>query len=366
MVRDVTPALLFGPDLNRNCAIDASEQALTAIENADNSTGLLNRGWSAYLTLDSAERNLRSDGRPKIDVNMDDLKELHKQLSEVFSKEQADFIVAYRQGGAYDGDDAGQPISGVTVDLSQQGRVRLNTVLDLIGVKTRIPRPGQGAPSGSGGASGDGGPGGEGSSGGGSSRGGGSTRESYGTVRQSDGESSGRGRGGDNDSSTIVIDAAFSEERSAMQSYLPLLMDNLAVNAQPSIPGRLNINQAPRQLLNGVPGLSATAVEQIIANRDVTLGLQGPEQLHETWILMDGIVELDDMKKLMALVTSGGSVYRAQVVGGFFAPGGPVDRLEFVVDATKTPPVVRRRWELRDLGPGYSMEVLGAEADDTP
>jgi DNA uptake protein ComE-like DNA-binding protein len=299
------------------------------------------------LTLDSAETNLRPDGRPKIDVNMDDLKELHKQLMEVFSKEQADFIVAFRQGGAYTGNENGQPVSGVTIDLTQQGRERLNTILDLIGVKTQVAKQGTGGQSG------------QSQNGGESSRDGGATRESSGSTTQSRQQSSGGGTGGGgggggDNSSRTVIEPAFPDDRSSMQSYLPLLMDNLAVNAEPTIPGRLNINQAPRQLLNGVPGLSATAVEQIIAGRDVTLGLQ------------HGIVELDDMKRLMALVTTGGSVYRAQVVGGFFSPDGPVDRLEVVIDATRTPPVVRRRWELRDLGPGYSMEVLGAEAEDVP
>jgi hypothetical protein len=112
-----------------------------------------------------------------------------------------------------------------------------------------------------------------------------------------------------------------------------------------------------------VPGLNSTAVDRIIGNRDVTLGQQRPEQAHETWLLTDGIVELDQMKKLMALVTTGGSVYRAQVVG-FYDAEGPADRFEVVIDATQTPPIVRRRWELRDLGPGYSREVLGVPAED--
>jgi hypothetical protein len=140
-------------------------------------------------------------------------------------------------------------------------------------------------------------------------------------------------------------------------------MDHLAVNASPTIPGRLNINQAPRSLLAGVPGLSPTAVDQIIANRDVTLGQQRPEQVHETWLLASQIVELEEMKKLMALVTTGGDVYRAQVVG-FFDAEGPADRLEVVIDATqKTSPIVRRRWELKELGPGYPAEVLGVPAN---
>jgi hypothetical protein len=161
------------------------------------------------------------------------------------------------------------------------------------------------------------------------------------------------------------VDAVFSDQGGAMQNYLTKLMDNLSVNPAPTIPGRININQAPRQLLAGIPGLTGTAVDQIIANRDVTLGQQRPEQVHETWLLMSQIVDLEEMKKLMPLVTAGGAVYRAQVVG-FFDEEGPADRLEVVIDGTQSPPIVRRRWELKELGPGYTREVLGVPVADVP
>ena len=106
----------------------------------------MNRGWAAYLTLDSAEANLRPDGTPKIDVNKDNLEELHKELKEVLGKEMANFIVAYRQGGAYDGDETGQSASAIQLDLKQPGRQKLTTILDLIGVKTRISRQPQSRP----------------------------------------------------------------------------------------------------------------------------------------------------------------------------------------------------------------------------
>jgi type II secretory pathway component PulK len=359
LVRGVTPALLFGADLNRNGAIDGNEKDLTAIDNVDNSMGYLNRGWAAYLTLDSAEANLRPDGTPKIDVNMDDLKKLHEQLMEVFDKQQADFIIAYRQGGAYTGSSNGQPITAVTVDLTQRGNERLTTILDLIGARTQIAKSTQNNQNGQsqGGQSQGGGSGSPPAQGGAASTG----QGGRGGAASSGG---GGGGGSSGNSSRTVIEAAFPNDPGAMQSYLPKLMDNLAVNAAPSIPGRLNINQAPRQLLAGIPNLSDTAVDQIISNRDVTLGQQRPEQAHETWLLTDGIVDLAAMKKLMSVVTTGGNVYRAQVVGGYFDAEGPANRIEVIIDATKSPPVVRRRWELRDLGPGYSPEVLGAQPQD--
>jgi type II secretory pathway component PulK len=361
LVREVTPALLFGADLNRNAAIEQSEEPLMEIDNVDNSTGLLNRGWAAYLTLESAEANLRPDGQPKIDVNMDDLQALHKQLVEVLDEEMANFIIAYRQGGPRDEDDqdstGGQSASEITLDFTQPGRQRLTTILDLIGVDTEIAR----TPAGGQGDQNQGG--GDGDDGDGGGRGGGEGRGDGEGRGNEDGEGRGGGEG-QNPNSRIGVKAAFLNERGAMQRYLPKLMDNLAVNAAPTIPGRININQAPRRLLSGVPGLTSTAVDQIIANRDITLGQQRPEQVHETWLLTDGIVELDEMKKLMALVTTGGNVYRAQVVG-FFDEEGPADRLEVLIDATQSPPVVRRRWELRELGPGYSREVLGVPVADT-
>ena len=41
---------------------------------------------------------------------------------------------------------------------------------------------------------------------------------------------------------------------------------------------------------------------------------------------MSGIVDLDTMKKLMPLVTAGGNVYRAQIVG-YFDEEGPAYRI---------------------------------------
>ena len=49
--------------------------------------------------------------------------------------------------------------------------------------------------------------------------------------------------------------------------YMPILMDNVAVNAQPTIPGRININQAPRAILVGIPGMEETIVDEILNQR---------------------------------------------------------------------------------------------------
>ena len=150
-----------------------------------------------------------------------------------------------------------------------------------------------------------------------------------------------------------------------MRDYLPKLFDNFAVNAAPSIPGRLNINQAPRVLLLGIPGLTSDVVEQILSNRLPEANGERPDQAYEIWPLTTGIVDLETMKKLMPLVTAGGNVYRAQIVG-YFDEEGPAYRIEAVVDASGTTPVVKRRRDLVEQGPGYTLDVLGTAVDDGP
>lgn len=328
LVRDVTPSLLFGADLNRNSLIEVNEEPYTAIPGVDNSTGSLNRGWVAYLTIDSAEKNTKPDGTQKIDINMQDLQELHKQALAVLTEAEANFIVAYRQGGPEEeGGNNGGPTGGsrtveaasLNIDFNLPGRERLNNLLDLVGVRTRV-------------------------------------------VDNNQQQGGQPGQGPQNQQAT-VCESPFKNEPGAMRTFIPKLFDNFAVNSSASIPGRININQAPRPLLIGIPGMDSMIVDQIIAMRLPVDDGQRPEQKYEVWPLMSGMVDLAQMKQLMPLVTAGGDVYRTQVIG-YFDEEGPAYRLEAVIDATQAIPVVKRRRDLVDQGPGYTLETLGVTVDE--
>lgn len=320
LVRDVTPELLYGFDRNFNYRIDPSEAQLYALDTVDNTTGSMNRGWAAYLTLRSGEKNLRADGTAKIDLNSDDLEALHEQLRAVLDEDQASFIIAYRQGGPYDEDDqesSGQDgeqqaspptaASSLEFDYEQGGSVPINSILDVLGTQTRVVEDGQ-------------------------------------TER-------------------TVVDIAFPDEPGAMGVYLPLLMENCTAGGQQVIPGRLNINQAPRVLLEGLSiamptALPPEAVEQILADRSFEPAVDQPQQKYETWLLTMGIVTLEEMKQLMPLVTAGGDIYRAQVVG-YYEAEGPYTRLEAIVDNTGTLPQVSAVRDLSPLGAGFTAAELG-------
>ena len=328
LVRGVVPELLFGADINRNGQIDSHEeparqrvQELLSLANSTSgdevlNTGSLDRGWSVYLTLHSQENNLNINGEPRIDINSDDLQTLHQDLSAVFDPAVANFIILYRQGYELvdepQTDGIPQPASSVEIDFLREPERRFTQVLDLIG-KRILYEPD--------------------------------------LV----------------DEEPIDILPAYPLDISLAET-LDRLMDNASTSSNPTIPGRLNVNQAPRLLLQGVPGLSDEMVDFIIQTRAIDpYQDQQNYYRHETWLLKQSGINfllggvpftLEDMKALQPFICGGGSVFRAQIIG-YFEGGTASARGEVVIDATTVTPRIRLWRDLSHLGRGYPLDVLG-------
>src|SRR4029078_12530635 len=114
------------------------------------------------------------------------------------------FILAYRLFGPYTGNEEGQSATDVELNLSQQPKGTFSQVLDLIGKQVQVSQNGQ----------------------------------------------------------NTVLQSPFRNEPLAMGTYLPQLMENCTANQGTSIPGRININQAPRELLMGIPGITEDIVNE--------------------------------------------------------------------------------------------------------
>jgi hypothetical protein len=309
LVNGVTPWLLFGCDANRNGRIDAGEPDASSIPGVDNSDGSMTQGWAAYLTLYSMEKNVKADGTPKIDLNGSDLQKLNDDLTEAVGEAAATFIIAYRQNGPDTSKAKATANATVAIDPKAKGTkpTKFKTILDLVGAKVSIK-----------------------------------TTKNKKTT-------------------TTTLASPFPDVPGATSTFLTPLMENCTINPSPIIPGRININQAPRVVLAGIPGMTSEMVDQIISQRVVNPKDADTSRRYETWLLDDGIVTLDQMKSLMPFVTGGGSVYRAQVIG-YFDEGGPAARLEVVIDATASPPRVVFWRDISHLGRGYPVEILGTEA----
>jgi hypothetical protein len=344
LIRDVSRHLLFGADADFNHQVDEVESQLASAGRGFGAAGD-QVPWASLLTVYSAERNTSYEGSPRIHLNERDLPKLHKQLKETFDASWADFIVAYRQFGPWEGppeetwpgsrsarrrglavgppraEDLRSAVSrrgerpGRSLDLSRPARFEIGSVLDLIGVKVRL-------------------------------------RETVAEVEEGEPRPARR--------PPYLLESPFEDDRLAMEDYLPKLVDAATVTSDKILRGRINVNGAPRAVLLGVPGLDRSAVDQIIAARGLRSGRDDAKRRHVTWLLTEGIVDREQMRALEPYLTTGGDVFRAQVVG-YFEDSGLSARAEVVVDGTASPPRQLYWKDLRLFGRGYSLETLGAE-----
>jgi hypothetical protein len=129
------------------------------------------------------------------------------------------------------------------------------------------------------------------------------------------------------------------------------------------IEGRVNINQAQKGALLGIPGMTADVAEAIAARRMISSDGQAQTGAAETqastgWLFSEGLVDQATFVAMDKFMTARGSVYRVQALGHFHG-GGQVARVEAVIDATKLPPTIISRRDLSNLGPGYRSDQLG-------
>jgi hypothetical protein len=363
LVKGVTPQLLYGYDENRNGLLDTAEQTkmnsgiqpgmqagqITAITPDINASPPPPLGWTAYMTLHSQEKNMARDGTPRINVNSDDLETLYQDLSEVLQNDTwASFIVAYRMAGE-PAEGAGNPLTTLatmaasdteadgaigeqllqasqlanrfqggasdqeqqqiwsadalgSLDLTQGGQVQLNQILDLVDATVTI------------------------------------------------GE-------GDN---AVVYSSPFLSLPTELANYTPVLMDYLTTSDAEAIPGRINIMECPREILLGIPGLTDDIVEEIILARSD--GSESETRFFETWLAVEGYLTMEQMRGLLPLVTCGGDVYKAQVVG-YLEGSAAFSRIEVVVSGAGELPEILFFRRLDHLGRGFNISTLGQRTD---
>jgi hypothetical protein len=155
---------------------------------------------------------------------------------------------------------------------------------------------------------------------------------------------------------TVIVASPLRLRGKDLVEGLAQLLDHTSTSRQTVIPGRINVNEAPRCVLEAIPGFSESTVSRILAMRR-RLSDDNPLRRHPTWLLAKKLVDLPTMKRLMPYVTTGGDVYRGQMIG-FFDTQGTFNRAEFVVDATVSPPRQVFYKDLTMLGRGYPDAVL--------
>ena len=144
-----------------------------------------------------------------------------------------------------------------------------------------------------------------------------------------------------------------------MALYLPMLMDKVTTVEAPMLPGRININEAPKEILAGLPGLGSDVLDKLMEARAQSADTENRK--YETWPMLEGILTLDQMKSILPLVTAGGDVMRVQSVG-YFEQSSGFARTEAVIDGSGQVPVIVLYRKLDHLGRGFSQSTLGQRA----
>jgi hypothetical protein len=370
LVRGVTPQLLFGLDQNRNGILDQGEmlntnsmtspmgmmpmQGMTASAQSTSTSADGSEtedqeiqppdplGWAAYLTLHSAEKNVDRDGNPRVYLNQDDLEVLEEELVAALGNETwATFIVAYRKagksgsggaggmaglagGGSSASSTSGSGSSGAANDtsggdstgggvnssppipwssayfdsVSGEATVTLSQVLDLVDATIEVQLNGE----------------------------------------------------------PVTYQSPFTSDPAAMAIYMPALMDKVTAVEATSIPGRISINDCSSAILRGIPTITSEIADAILEARAEESDSENRK--FESWLVVEGHITIDQMRSLAPLITGGGSVYRAQVVG-YFEQSAAFCRVEAIVDAAGDVPMVRLYRRMDHLGRGFSLPILG-------
>lgn len=140
------------------------------------------------------------------------------------------------------------------------------------------------------------------------------------------------------------------------------VIDSLTLTDTPYIDGRININLAPREILLGLPNMTATLADSIVGGQIKGGSGQSAndvrsDRLTTAWLVTTAITDISTLQTLDQYITARGDVFHLQSVG-YFDGGGPMARIEAVIDATQTPPQVVFMRDLTELGRGFSAQLL--------
>lgn len=99
MVKGITRQLLYGEDTNFNDRLDYNERNGDQSPPDDNGDDQLDKGWIAYLTCYSVDKNTDASGEKRININEADEKKLEESLK--IEKSHAKWIVENRKNKKY-------------------------------------------------------------------------------------------------------------------------------------------------------------------------------------------------------------------------------------------------------------------------
>lgn len=287
LVKGVTPDLLFGADRNRNGVQDANET----------SSGSFGRGWSEYITCYGREINVDSTGVARINLNSDDLTTLDGQLMAIdgMTREVADYILYYRISGTGETFTpqlaAGRVSAEVSslrdlvqsaIDNASPAKRKLTSSFTVLNTQIRMP-----------------------------------------AVRQPNGQM------------VTPVVACPLNETTTLQAVAQALVDRCTASEDYELVPRINVNTAPREVLNCLKGMSTdTATQLTDSDIDAILSNRPTAGADQTsaWLVTSAGITPAKYKNIEKYVTGRSGAYRVRSVGYFGNTGGLQASAEAVIE----------------------------------
>lgn len=242
--------------------------------------------WAKYLTFYSGERNITSDGRPRINLNDPDLSRLHERLAQEFPQQLADFVVFLRQFGptseaasSTEVDNQAAP-GELTPDFSRQAAYTLRSVFDVLGTAVEVEAPGR---------------------------------------------------------DRVVVQSPLSADPETARELLPKWLDLTTTTAERAIYGRVDILRAPREVLLAIPGMDSGIADRIISIRGQDRSATGAHVSALARLYLEGALTAEQLRHLGPYVTTWSDVWTADII--VQGPGSSPLRLQarITIDATAIP-----------------------------
>ncbi len=303
LVRGVTTQNLYGNDRNRNGILDADE---------DDGSGALYQGWSQYLTVYGHELNVASTGAPRLYVNEADMTQVNADLAAIVGQELADYTVAYRMysQSASTNPPSGNTRVGTAADLRAAVQASLggsprarrqvrNSMLSMVNTRVTLPRA-QNAPQ---------------------------------------------------NEPTVVVNCPLNDAE-YLKSIMPTLLDQITAKSNYELNPRINVNTCAPTLLSVLPGVTAEDVQASITAR-ANLDPLSAEYRTGAWLHTQAGMRIEIFKNIETYITGYTQTYRIQSIG-YFAQGGPVARVEAVIDTNAGNPRIVYFRDLTELGGGFT------------
>ncbi len=329
LIKGFTAWVVYGEDYNRNGLLDVNEDDGNASFPPDNADGRLFRGLAPLLTTFSRELNTNSLGKPRINLNMQDVADLEKQLNERgVDGKLTDYILRIRAGGLTFNSvmnllPVPPPDEEEIAATQPDGEEGTATQPDDEGDDDATTQPGE---------------------------------EPAASQPTTQPRTSRRGRDSRRQPTTRPTTQPREELKNLTDEIppgtiadLPVILDQLTTDPRPIMMGRINITTAPREVLRTLAELDAETVTAILSKRG---GLSGDDKRTCAWLLSQDLVSERKFRRMLPRITAGSSTFSIDAVG-FADHVGVVRRLNAVIEMRGPIGQVLYYRDLTPLGPAY-------------